>query len=108
MHRMGYRYRLHKSDLPGKPDLVLVRHGKIINVHGCFFHMHACKYGRVVPATNAEFWLKKRLGNVTRDRRNLRSLKQAGWKVMTVWECQTKDIERLMKKIQSFLALPEE
>src|SRR5690348_9917225 len=91
VHRMGYRYRLHKNDLPGKPDLVLVRHGKIINVHGCFFHMDACKYGRVVPATNAEFWLKKRLGNARRDRRNLRLLKQAGWKVMTIWECQTKD-----------------
>src|SRR5687768_5031697 len=80
VHRMGFRYRLHKSDLPGKPDLVLVRHGKIINVHGCFFHMHACKYGKVMPATNADFWSAKRLSNVQRDRRNLRSLKKAGWK----------------------------
>src|SRR5688572_13634011 len=103
VHRLGYRYRLHKRDLPGKPDLVLVRHGKIINVHGCFFHMHTCKYGRVVPATNAEFWLTKRSGNVVRDKRNLRSLKKAGWSVLTVWECETKNILKLGKKLNSFL-----
>jgi DNA mismatch endonuclease, patch repair protein len=103
VHRMGYRYRLHASDLPGKPDLVLVRHGKIINVHGCFFHMHACRYGRVVPATNAEFWFIKRNGNVQRDRRNVRLLKKGGWKVMTVWECETKNRAALEKKIAAFL-----
>lgn len=106
VHSMGYRYRLHKSDLPGKPDLVLVRHHKIINVHGCFFHMHACRYGRVVPATNAEFWLNKRLSNVSRDRRNLRQLKKAGWKVMTVWECETKNATYLARKIEKFLTQP--
>jgi DNA mismatch endonuclease, patch repair protein len=103
VHRMGYRYRLHKGDLPGKPDLVLVRHGKIINVHGCFFHMHTCKYGRVVPATNAEFWLTKRIGNVDRDRRNLHSLRKSGWRVLTVWECETKNVLKLSKKLNSFL-----
>jgi len=103
VHRMGFRYRLHKSDLPGKPDLVLVRHGKIINVHGCFFHMHACKYGKVVPATNVDFWSTKRLSNVERDSRNLRSLRKAGWKVMTVWECETKDVTTLTKRINRFL-----
>jgi len=104
VHRMGYRYRLHKTDLPGKPDLVLVRHGKIINVHGCFFHMHSCKYGRVTPATNSEFWLTKRFGNVKRDRRNLLALKKAGWKVLTIWECETRNIEGLTKKITRFLS----
>jgi DNA mismatch endonuclease, patch repair protein len=104
VHHLGYRYRLHKSDLPGKPDLVLVRRGKIINVHGCFFHMHACKYGKVVPATNADFWLAKRLSNVKRDRRNLRALRKAGWRVMTVWECETKNISPLAKRIQRFLS----
>ena len=104
VHRMGYRYRLHTSDLPGKPDLVLVRHGKIINVHGCFFHMHVCKYGRVIPATNSAFWAAKRLSNVERDKRNLRSLKKAGWKVMTIWECQTKDVPLLTKRISTFLS----
>jgi len=104
VHQLGYRYRLHKKDLPGKPDLVLVRHEKIINVHGCFFHMHACRYGRVVPATNSEFWMTKRLANVERDRRNLLSLRKAGWKVMTVWECETKNMNTLAKRIHRFLS----
>src|SRR5215216_2995180 len=104
VHRMGYRYRLHKGDLPGKPDVVLVRHGKIINVHGCFFHMHSCKYGRVMPATNADFWLTKRFGNVKRDRQNLRALRKAGWKVLTVWECETKNLGSLTNKITKFLS----
>jgi DNA mismatch endonuclease (patch repair protein) len=103
VHGMGYRYRLHKSSLPGTPDLVLVRHEKIINVHGCFFHMHTCKYGQVRPVTNESFWSNKRLSNVKRDRRNLRSLKKAGWHVMTIWECETRDISKLAKKIAKFL-----
>jgi DNA mismatch endonuclease, patch repair protein len=103
VHRMGFRYRLHKSDLPGKPDLVLVRHGKIINVHGCFFHMHTCRFGRVTPTTNAEFWATKRESNAQRDRQNLRSLKKAGWKVMTIWECETKDPKSLIRKLKRFL-----
>lgn len=106
VHRLGYRYRLHKKDLPGKPDLVLVRHRKIIDVHGCFFHMHACKYGRVVPATNAKFWRTKRLSNVERDGRNLTALKRAGWRVLTVWECQTKDPAMLAKRLVKFLDMP--
>lgn len=104
VHRLGFRYRLHKKDLPGKPDVVLVRHRKIIDVHGCFFHMHKCRYGRVVPATNATFWLEKRLSNVERDRRNLRALRSEGWKILTVWECETKDLVRLEKRIETFLA----
>lgn len=104
VHAMGYRYRLHKSDLPGKPDLVLVRHGKIINVHGCFFHMHTCRYGRVMPATNIDFWMRKRLGNVERDRRTHGSLKKSGWKVLTIWECETKNVRALTKKIEKFLS----
>jgi DNA mismatch endonuclease (patch repair protein) len=85
VHRMGYRYSLHKKSLPGKPDLVLVRHRKIIDVHGCFFHMHHCRYGSVVPATNADFWKTKRLSNAARDQRNLKALKHDSWKVMIVW-----------------------
>jgi len=103
VHRMGYRFRLHKRDLPGKPDLVLVRHGKVINVNGCFFHMHSCRYGRVTPATNMDFWSAKRLRNVHRDRRNLRALRRAGWKVLTVWECETKKADTLEKKLERFL-----
>src|SRR5258706_5451842 len=100
VHRLGYRYRLHKSDLPGKPDIVLVRHRKIIDVHGCFFHMHKCKYGRVVPATNAKFWRTKRLSNVARDRRNQRALKRDGWHVLIVWECETRKRAALEQNLQ--------
>jgi len=103
VHRLGYRYRLHKKDLPGKPDVVLVRHRKIIDVHGCFFHMHTCRYGRVVPATNPEFWKTKRLSNVERDRRNLKALRRDGWRVLTVWECETKEPQRLAKRLEEFL-----
>jgi DNA mismatch endonuclease (patch repair protein) len=103
VHRMGYRYSLHKKTLPGKPDLVLVRYQKIINVHGCFFHMHRCRYGSVVPVTNAEFWRTKRLSNVERDRRNLNSLRREGWHVMVVWECETRNLERLARRIGRFL-----
>jgi DNA mismatch endonuclease (patch repair protein) len=103
VHRLGFRYRLHKKDLPGKPDLVLVRHRKIIDVHGCFFHMHNCPYGRVVPATNAEFWRTKRESNLERDRRNVKLLKKDGWQVLTVWECQTRHPDILEKTLSNFL-----
>ena len=108
VHRLGFRYQLHKKDLPGKPDLVLVRHRKIIDVHGCFFHMHNCRYGKVVPATNAEFWRTKRESNVNRDRRNVKLLKKGGWQVLVVWECQTRQPEILEKTLLNFLmSIPE-
>jgi DNA mismatch endonuclease, patch repair protein len=105
VHQMGYRYRLHSKDLPGKPDLVFPGRRKIIFVHGCFFHMHDCPYGRVVPKTNAEFWQTKRLSNVERDRRNLVTLENDGWLVLIVWECMTKraQIENLPQILEEFL-----
>lgn len=103
VHRLGYRYSLHKSDLPGKPDVVLVRHKKIIDVYGCFFHMHNCKYGKVTPATNAEFWQTKRRSNVERDLRNQKALRQEGWHVLVLWECETKNFDLLKKKLVTFL-----
>lgn len=103
VHRLGYRYRLHKSDLPGKPDIVLVRHRKIIDVHGCFFHMHSCKYGNVTPATNASFWKQKRLSNVRRDEQNLHALTTSGWQVLIVWECETRYPANLERTIKRFL-----
>lgn len=103
VHRMGYRYSLHRKDLPGKPDMVLTRHHKIIFVHGCFWHMHRCRYGRVVPKTNKKFWKSKREGNAVRDKRNLRRLCKDGWKVLIVWECQTRQFEKLAKKLEHFL-----
>jgi len=105
VHRTGYRFRLHRSDLPGKPDLVFPGRGKIIFVHGCYWHMHACRYGRVVPKTNAEFWRRKRQGNKDRDRKTCRKLRRMGWEVLVVWECQTKPhkIEKLAERIVAFL-----
>src|SRR5215467_4339130 len=81
VHRMGLRYALHKKDLPGRPDIVLVGRKKIIQVHGCFWHMHRCRFGCVTPATNAEFWKKKRFSNVERDRRIRRVLRRQGWEM---------------------------
>lgn len=104
VHRMGYRFRLHVNDLPGKPDLVLPRHEKVIFVHGCYWHMHRCRYGRVVPKTNTEFWQNKRQGNVERDRRNLRKIRQLGWKPLVLWECWTRDPERIERKLTDFLS----
>jgi len=103
VHSMGYRYRLHRKDLPGKPDLVFPGRKKVIFVHGCFFHMHDCRYGTVVPKTNAEFWAKKRRSNVERDKRNISELEGSGWEVLTVWECQTKNPESLSGLLRDFL-----
>jgi len=105
VHRMGYRYRLHRKDLPGKPDLVFPSRRKIIFVHGCFFHMHNCQYGRVVPKTNAEFWRVKRQSNVERDKHNQTALEELDWEVFTVWECMTKPaaIEGLPNALAGFL-----
>ena len=103
VHRMGYRFRLHRKDLPGKPDLVLPRHKKVIFVHGCFWHMHNCKYGRVKPKTNARFCQDKRAGNKERDKRNRRKLNNLGWKVLVIWECQARSPEKVINKITNFL-----
>ncbi len=104
VHQLGFRFRLHRRDLPGTPDIVLPAHRRLIFVHGCFWHMHRCRYGRVVPATNAEFWQAKRLANVQRDRRSRTLLKSDGWEVLVVWECWTRDIERqLLPRLKSFL-----
>ncbi len=103
VHRLGYRYALHRKDLPGKPDMVLTRHCKIIFIHGCFWHMHRCRYGRVVPKTNKKFWKLKREGNVDRDKRNLRKLRREGWKVLVIWECQIRNSKILINKLEIFL-----
>ena len=103
VHQLGFRFRLYRKDLPGKPDIVLPRHRKIIFVHGCFWHMHNCKNGRVKPATNAQFWQDKRTGNKERDKRNVRALKKLGWNVLVIWECQMKDVEELNRRLRTFL-----
>ena len=102
-HRLGYRFRLHRSDLPGKPDLVFPSRRKIIFVHGCFWHKHRCKAGSVVPLTNAGFWAAKRRANVKRDRKCNRELEETGWIVLVVWECQTKSPDMLRSLLEGFL-----
>ena len=103
IHRLGYRYRLHRKELPGKPDLVFVKRMKVIFVHGCYWHMHKCRFGRVTPKTNKQFWQDKRESNVLRDRRNMRKLKNMDWSTLVIWECQTKDISKLEMRIVYFL-----
>jgi DNA mismatch endonuclease (patch repair protein) len=103
VHKMGYRYSLHSRSLPGKPDLVMTRLRKVIFVHGCFWHLHKCRFGRVVPKTNAAFWATKRQANVLRDRLVCRQLKQRGLEVMLIWECQTKRPDRLAPRVSRFL-----
>jgi len=90
LHALGYRFRLHRKDLPGRPDIVLPRLRTVIFVHGCFWHCHRCKYGSVVPATRADFWAAKRAGNVARDRRNRTALRKEGWRVCVLWECEVR------------------
>ena len=103
VHRLGFRFRLHRRDLPGTPDIVLPRLRKVINVHGCFWHLHYCTHARRAPVNNGEYWRRKRLRNVARDRRTSELLKQAGWIPLVVWECELNQIERLTKRIRHFL-----
>ena len=100
LHFLGYRFRLHRKDLPGKPDIVLPKHRTAIFVHGCFWHCHDCRFGRVVPATRPDFWAAKRAGNVKRDQRNIFLLEERGWRVITIWGCETSDLEALGQSIK--------
>lgn len=103
VHSLGYRYRLHGRSLPGRPDLVFASKKKVLFVHGCFWHRHRCKYGRVVPATRRQFWMDKLQKNSDRDRRVRRQLRALGWRSLTIWECQLKQADRLTDRIRSFL-----
>jgi DNA mismatch endonuclease (patch repair protein) len=99
----GFRYQLHRKDLPGKPDIVLPKYHTVIFVNGCFWHRHGCKY-TTTPATHQEFWEKKFAGNVERDKREVAELKKSGWRVLIVWECEVKDWnEQLEGRILTFL-----
>lgn len=94
LHQLGLRFRLHRKDLPGKPDIVMPKFQAAIFVHGCFWHRHEnCRYA-TTPKTRPEFWLKKFEGNVARDRRNLLALREAGWRTAIVWECALKGQDR--------------
>lgn len=103
VHALGYRYRLHRPDLPGKPDLTFAGRRAVIFVHGCFWHQHTCKRGDRQPATNVAYWRRKLARNVARDKANARHLRRLGWRVLTVWECQIGHPE-LPGRIARFLA----
>jgi DNA mismatch endonuclease, patch repair protein len=102
-HAMGYRYALHARKLPGRPDLVFVSRRKIIFVHGCFWHKHKCRHGRVSPATNSNYWNGKRERNVERDSQHVKALRKEGWKVLVIWECWTGNTISLRNRLKAFL-----
>jgi len=103
VHAMGYRFRLHRKDVPGTPDLVFPGLGKVIFVHGCFWHSHNCRYGRVKPKTNVGFWTDKREKTKQRDSRNKRELRKLGWEVLVVWECHASRGD-LSERLREFLS----
>lgn len=107
LHAKGYRYRLHgragSIRLPGNPDLVFAGRRKVIFVNGCFWHFHDCRVGQHAPRANAEFWAAKRSRTRARDASQRRLLEDAGWQVLTVWECELKDSSALELELVQFL-----
>lgn len=92
LHKLGFRFRIQRKDLPGKPDIVLPKYKTIIFVHGCFWHRHlGCKYA-YTPKSNIEFWTNKLEGNVIRDRLTEKALEEMGWRILIVWECEVKTL----------------
>jgi DNA mismatch endonuclease, patch repair protein len=103
VHSLGFRFRLHRKDLPGKPDLVLPRHRKIIFVNGCFWHGHSkCRRSKL-PSSNIEFWRAKIARNKSRDLEVTRSLREIGWEILVVWQCEIVQRDHLLSKLHSFL-----
>jgi DNA mismatch endonuclease (patch repair protein) len=100
---MGYRYRLNRADLPGKPDIVFPGRGKIIFVHGCFWHGHDCKRGARTPSNNRDYWLRKLARNRERDQKAKAALTALGWSQLAIWECETKDARGIRRRLKKFL-----
>jgi DNA mismatch endonuclease (patch repair protein) len=103
IHRLGFRFRLHRKDLPGKPDIVFPTRKKVIFVHGCFWHGHDCARGHRVPKTNSEYWVEKIHRNTKRDAKHQTELKALGWDVLVIWECKIGNPEIVSRKICLFL-----
>lgn len=103
VHGMGFRYRLHRAGLPGKPDLVLPGRRKVIFVHGCFWHGHDCPRGGRVPKHNRDYWTRKIGRNRERDRAAQAALLEQGWRVAVVWECELKQADELRRRLHAFL-----
>jgi DNA mismatch endonuclease (patch repair protein) len=107
LFRLGYRFRLHRSDLPGRPDIVFVGRRKAIFVHGCFWHQHSgCREGRI-PGSRKDYWIPKLERNKQRDREHAVSLRRLGWDVLVIWECETEKLHRLEPRLVKFLG-PQE
>lgn len=104
VHGMGYRYRLHRKNLPGKPDLVFGPKMKVIFVHGCFWHGHTCKRGNRMPKDNRDYWQQKLARNKDRDLEHLTALTIQGWQTLVIWECELKALDCLRPKIRYFLS----
>jgi|KBSSwiStaDraftv2_1062776.scaffolds.fasta_scaffold106114_3 DNA mismatch endonuclease (patch repair protein) len=103
VYRLGYRFRLHRKDLPGKPDLAFIGRKKAIFVHGCFWHQHAaCREGRP-PGSNRPYWIPKLERNVERDRASLTELADKGWRTLVVWECELRDVDAVRQNLLDFL-----
>ncbi len=102
LHRMGYRFRLHRKDLPGKPDIVLPKYKAVVLVHGCFWHRHErCKYA-YAPESRVEFWEAKFKANIKRDIEVKKQLDELSWNTLVIWECETADIGTLKRKIENY------
>ena len=103
LHRLGYRFRVHVADLPGTPDIVLPKHSTVVLVHGCFWHRHeGCKLS-YTPKTRTDFWQQKFVDNVRRDQRVISELESRGWRVVVLWECETKDLGSLRQRLAEAL-----
>jgi DNA mismatch endonuclease (patch repair protein) len=102
VHRLGFRYALHRRDLPGNPDLVFPARDRVIFVHGCFWHGHSCRAGRNRPSSNCAYWTAKLDRNQARDAANRRRLRKLGWRILVVWECELQNPERLRTRIARF------
>lgn len=103
IHSMGFRFRLHRKDLPGKPDIVLPRLHRVVFVNGCFWHGHDCARGARAPKANAEYWRAKIARNSERDAANLAALEAKGWRAEVVWECQLKELGKVKTRLRRFL-----
>lgn len=101
LHRLGFRFRLHRRDLPGKPDIVLPKYSTVVFVHGCFWHRHPGCPNATTPAARQDYWLFKFKRTVTRDRRNQEEILRRGWNVIVVWECELRDLEQLAPRLRN-------
>ncbi len=106
LHRLGYRFLLHRKDLPGKPDIAFAARKKAVFIHGCYWHGHDCKVGKL-PKSNVEFWSAKIERNWERDRRKISELEQIGWTAAEIWQCEIKDVQMLEARLREFLGPPK-